>query len=266
MNIFNLVHFRNIRGMTCKELSLKCGLPATTVYNIENHRVDPTVEKLEKIADALSISPSWLINSPVLLSVENVLDVLEQLYNYAGGFTVSPNKSITFKSPHNSFLLDMKNKRNDLTISHSISEEEYNEWRYKYTAYKSPGRDYNESDIVSKNIKKFAKKHRLSDYTMGVALGYDDVSAGDFGAQFRLGERPIKPKQIQNFIKTFELQYSVLTDDFSVKDETTFNHALLALDESHIAKFLLGDRGAIRFENEDINEIIMANPTPPFYR
>ena len=265
MNVFNLVHFRNIRGLSCKELSLKSGFPATTVYNIENHRAEPTVEKLERIADVLSISPTWLVNSPTLLSIENVLDILEQLYNYAGGFTVGSNKSISFKSPHNSFLLEMKNKRNDLTISHSISDEEYNEWRYNYSPYKSPGNAYNETDIVTNNIKKFAKKHHLSDYTVGVALGNDDVVAGDFGAQFRLGERQIKPKQIQSFVKTFELQYSVLTDDFTVRDEATFTHALLALDESHIAKFLLSDKGALRFESEEINDVIMANSSPPFY-
>ena len=195
--------------MTCKDLSLKAGLSSTAVYNIENFRAEPTVERMELLAKALNISPTWLIHSPTLINVKSVLNLLGDIYTYTGGFKINTDGVIVMKSPYNSFLLDIKAKKNEKKDG-NISEDEYREWCFNVLPYKPSLSIKKESDIVTKNIWKFAEEHTLSDYAIGIALGADDITAGDAGALFRLGERQLKPKQIQSFIKTFELHYSML--------------------------------------------------------
>lgn len=44
---------RTQKGYSCRTLANKCGLSKSTINNIENDKVSPTLAELEKIAKAL---------------------------------------------------------------------------------------------------------------------------------------------------------------------------------------------------------------------
>ena len=54
---------RNKRGMTLKQLEAATGIGKTTLNNIENGLVSPTLVQLEAIARALDVTMSDLYNS-----------------------------------------------------------------------------------------------------------------------------------------------------------------------------------------------------------
>jgi len=51
---------RQKRGLSLNALGIAAGLTYTTIHNIETGRTVPGLDTVEKIADALGISPSWL--------------------------------------------------------------------------------------------------------------------------------------------------------------------------------------------------------------
>lgn len=258
MNVFNLEHFRNLRGIGASELSKQCGFSTNTVTRIENNRVGLSVSRMEEFAKALNISPTWLVCSPVIFNVDNAMDLLRKISTYVGGISVQSNGIISIKSPYNRFLIELKSKRNDLTKSQSITKDEYDEWRLNYSRYIQPPDNYDETEVVIKNIWEYVKQNELSDYIIGSALGAEAYLAGDIGALYRLGERKIKAKQIENFIKYFGLYYAVLADDFTVKDDVSYEHSLLALDESEVGKFLLDDKGSIKFVDQELIKRVLS--------
>ncbi|MGN0272386.1 MAG: helix-turn-helix domain-containing protein [Lachnospiraceae bacterium] len=46
---------RSEKGITLKELSLRTGISKSALQRIESGKVSPTLEKLEKIAEALGV-------------------------------------------------------------------------------------------------------------------------------------------------------------------------------------------------------------------
>lgn len=264
MNVFNLIRFRNLRGLTAQDLSLKCELQHNVVNKIESKRIGLTVERMELFADVLGISPAWLVCSPYVVSVETALLLLEKIYDYVGGFSISQKGIVTLNAPYNSFLLELKSKRNELTITHSITQEEYDNWRYNRSVYHRPDCAEKEQNIIIDNLWKYVERHKISDQKLGMAFGYDDVFSGDCGALFRLNLFPITKKNIEGFVKFFEVNYSLLADDFTIKNDDDLCHSLLALDDSPVGKFLLDDKGSIKFSNKEIALNLISSQNPPF--
>ncbi len=54
--------FRHKRGMTQTQLSIKSGLPQTTISNLEAQGTDPTGKTLRKLAQALGVTTDELLN------------------------------------------------------------------------------------------------------------------------------------------------------------------------------------------------------------
>ena len=57
-------NMRRERHMTLVELAKKCGISKTTLNNIENEKVWPTILQLEQIAQALDVHINDLFTSP----------------------------------------------------------------------------------------------------------------------------------------------------------------------------------------------------------
>ena len=58
----NVKRFRKERGFSQEELAFECGLHRTYVSGVERGTRNPTVVVLEKIAKALGIATSWLLD------------------------------------------------------------------------------------------------------------------------------------------------------------------------------------------------------------
>jgi transcriptional regulator with XRE-family HTH domain len=58
-------HFRLQKGMTLKEIEAKVGVSATHVSEVERGKTSPTVGALCKIAAALGVNASYLIDFPL---------------------------------------------------------------------------------------------------------------------------------------------------------------------------------------------------------
>ena len=57
---------RQERGLTLKQIEAKVGVSATHVSEIERGNTSPTIGALERIASALGVAPSYLIDIPPL--------------------------------------------------------------------------------------------------------------------------------------------------------------------------------------------------------
>jgi len=57
---------RQERGLTLKQIEAKVGVSATHISEIERGNTSPTIGALERIADALGVLPSYLIDIPPL--------------------------------------------------------------------------------------------------------------------------------------------------------------------------------------------------------
>lgn len=55
-----LKSLRQKRGLSLNALGIAAGLTYTTIHNIETGRTVPGIDTVEKIADALGISPAWM--------------------------------------------------------------------------------------------------------------------------------------------------------------------------------------------------------------
>ena len=63
MNIGNNIKkYRKIKGLTQIQLAEKIGVSTITIKNYENNRRQPSLETLNKIAEALNVSVSELIS------------------------------------------------------------------------------------------------------------------------------------------------------------------------------------------------------------
>lgn len=60
---FHLWQIRHIRGITLVELEKMTGLGKTTLNNIENGKVSPTIYEVERICEALEITFKELFDS-----------------------------------------------------------------------------------------------------------------------------------------------------------------------------------------------------------
>lgn len=63
MASIRLWEVRHKRGITLRELESMTGLGKTTLNNIENERVSPTIYEVEKICKALNVTFKELFNS-----------------------------------------------------------------------------------------------------------------------------------------------------------------------------------------------------------
>lgn len=63
MASIHLWEIRHKRGITLKELEKLTGLGKTTLNNIENEKVSPTVNEVEMICEALEITFKELMES-----------------------------------------------------------------------------------------------------------------------------------------------------------------------------------------------------------
>ena len=60
---------RQERGLTLKQIESRVGVSATHISEIERGNTSPTIGALEKIADALGVLPSYLIDIPPIPSL-----------------------------------------------------------------------------------------------------------------------------------------------------------------------------------------------------
>lgn len=63
MAVIHLWQIRHERGITLKELENLTGLGKTTLNNIENGKVSPTIYEVERICEALGITFKDLFSS-----------------------------------------------------------------------------------------------------------------------------------------------------------------------------------------------------------
>jgi transcriptional regulator with XRE-family HTH domain len=61
---------RQEKGLTLKQIEARVGVSATHISEIERGKTSPTIQALEKIAQALEVLPSHLIDLPSLASPE----------------------------------------------------------------------------------------------------------------------------------------------------------------------------------------------------
>lgn len=57
-------HFRQIRGLTQKQLGEQCGIAEPTIRRYELGKLNPKIQTLQRIADALEISWEQLLENP----------------------------------------------------------------------------------------------------------------------------------------------------------------------------------------------------------
>ena len=60
--INNLIYYRNISNFSQQELSLKIDCSFNYINSLENKNCTPSLQKIQKIADALNIKPSLLLD------------------------------------------------------------------------------------------------------------------------------------------------------------------------------------------------------------
>ena len=265
MNIRNISHFRKVRAkdgkiIDAKGLSAACGYSTpNAVYYIETMRKIPDYDVMEKIAEQLEISPRWLVSSPYVLTVENAMLLLDKIDKYTGGIILDKDGCVSLRSPHNAFLLELKAKRAELNKSHKITQEEFDNWLYNVSVYNRPMGSYNEKtqlEIIKKNLWAYADRHNLSDYSIGIAFGCDEFNAGSIALMYRLEDMSIKKVQINKFIKAYNIVSFDLLDDFTIENGDDLTHALLAMNEAPIGNYLVGDKGQIKFKNEELSRLI----------
>lgn len=77
----NLKKIRNEKNLTLRVLAEKAGVSKSTLSDIENKNVkSTTIATLEKIADALEVSPSYLIGESLDYILETQLEKLEMTF------------------------------------------------------------------------------------------------------------------------------------------------------------------------------------------
>lgn len=64
MIVIKIWEMRNCRGYSLRKLSKKCGISKTTLNDIENAKLSPTLAQLERIAAALDCQMWQLFDSP----------------------------------------------------------------------------------------------------------------------------------------------------------------------------------------------------------
>ena len=131
--------YRLEQGYTQKELAIKAGLSESAVRNYELGNRTASQNQLEKIANALKISPFALSdpNFDTYISVMHSLFALEDKYGLHAYRDESGILQLMFKDKgHNS--LNMMNHIGEWADmykkyrSEEITEEEYLTWRSKY--------------------------------------------------------------------------------------------------------------------------------------
>ena len=79
----NLKKIRNEKNLTLRVLAEKAGVSKSTLSDIENKNVkSTTIATLEKIADALDVSPSYLIGESLDYILETQLKKLEMTFEH----------------------------------------------------------------------------------------------------------------------------------------------------------------------------------------
>lgn len=82
---------RQERGLTLKQIEAKVDVSATHISEIERGKTSPTVGALEKIALALEVQPSHLIDLPLLPEAEiRRPDEARAIYLHRGAVRVDP--------------------------------------------------------------------------------------------------------------------------------------------------------------------------------
>ena len=64
MIVIKIWEMRNCKGYSLRKLSKKCGISKTTLNDVENGKLSPTLDELEHIAAALGCSICELFDSP----------------------------------------------------------------------------------------------------------------------------------------------------------------------------------------------------------
>ena len=64
MIVIKIWEMRNCKGYSLRKLSKKCGISKTTLNDIENAKLSPTLAQLERIAAALDCQMWQLFDSP----------------------------------------------------------------------------------------------------------------------------------------------------------------------------------------------------------
>lgn len=251
MNIMNLIHFRALRNLTAKQLSELSGIPYSVIYNIEGRRSEPSVEQMEILAKSLSISPMWLIDSPCVQTEEQALNLVKKISDYTNGIHTESNGTLTLKSPHNEIIFEINSLSGEVDAGKK-SVDDFLDWILNRSSYSLQKSVKKTEEILKENILRFAKENQYSDFTMGLALGYDEFNAADRFTLYKLGEVNLTKKNIASFLSKFQLSYSELSDGFSIRNKETLEHAMLALYHSQIGRFRTSNKGYIKFDNDSL--------------
>jgi len=137
--------FRVAQGLSQKQLAIMSGMSEPAVRNYELGNRTPSFQQLERLAFALKLSP-YALADPCL---ENRLGVMQALFSMEDDFGLRPVEV----DGQVMLCIDRHNKKKPAPISPeddlrdwyrvaveltegTISQEEYDEWRYSYPRVK----------------------------------------------------------------------------------------------------------------------------------
>lgn len=78
----NLREIREIKGLTQEELAEQIGISHAPISKIENGEGNPTLDTIEKITDALGITPMELFDFGRIKNIENNLKLEELIITH----------------------------------------------------------------------------------------------------------------------------------------------------------------------------------------
>lgn len=135
-------YFRNLRGMTMKYLGQRAGYPERSadirISQYESEDINPKKDLIEKLAAIFDISPIALKNIEVdsYDGLMHTLFIIEDQYGIRVG-EIDGELCFRLDRSHPEYinmfrkLSDWNNIRAKYEAG-EITEEEYNQWRYKY--------------------------------------------------------------------------------------------------------------------------------------
>ena len=261
MNVYNLNHFRTLRGYTPHALSKAADLRPSAVSDFESHRRNMTFESALKLADSLRISPYWLIYSPVILTADSVARYIRYLKEYNGGIIAYNNNTFALKPPFNQILININKKKSDLRAK-LITQDSYNDWKWNLSKFDASVHRENNIVHTLKNVWRFATINHISDREIGECFGYKPLFASEEIQRIRVGDIDVSSKEysskiqhgIDEFIIKYDANYNEIYQEFIPENDNDIEHLLVAIDESSVGSFQVNETGIFKFADPEVQQ------------
>lgn len=249
-NFYNVSHFRCKRNLTRQELSNMCGFPSQNkIWRIENGKLPLKYSDCELIAKQLNISSRWLVDSPYTFTRQSIIDLLNSVSKFCGT-KLLPDGFVSFPSRYSIFLIALNKKKSEL------SEEDFFNYYVNLSKNNVTEKTFDDNSLLAENIFKYAEARSISEYDLGIILGFESAFALDWVLQVKYGERELASDNVNMFLSHFKLSKMSLLDGFVVNSIDSFEHSLLAMYESPVGRFSVSDDGSIKFCDNSLSKFL----------